>query len=110
MSELARVARRTFTSAPKLSDLVSRLRNETSLSMSMCRQAAVESKHDYTLAMELLSKMSKISFKPKSAEDQAAGKEGIFSLFGDASKSYLIEVSYICRVTPVFTRLDALRY
>ena len=85
--------RRFFSAQPNLFELVSKLRNQTSISMNLCRKAALESNLDYKIALEILSKASAKSFKKDDVSDVTNfGKEGLIGIMGSAKRKCLIEV------------------
>lgn len=86
--------RRAYSSQPKLLDVVSKLRDQTSLGMDLCRKAAIESNLDFNLALEILSKSTNVAFKPNLAGVANFGKEGLIGIMGSAERKCLIEVQY----------------
>lgn len=85
--------RRYFSAQPSLLDVVSKLRNQTSMSMALCRKAALESKLNYNLALEILSKTSNKPFVPNAEEKINFGKEGLIGIMGSYDRKCLVEVS-----------------
>lgn len=82
---------RKFSSS-KLIDIVSRLRNETALSMNLCRKAAIESNFDYYKAFDLLSKSANGVIQPISNEVFNFGKDGLVGIFGTSIRKCLLQV------------------
>lgn len=63
------------------------------MSINLCRKAALESKLDYKLALEILSQASDKSFNPNIiANNTNFGKEGLIGIMGSFSRKCLIEV------------------
>lgn len=90
--KMLQLLRRSYSSQPKLLDVVSKLRDQTSLSINLCRKAAIESNLDFNLALEILSKSANVAFKPSLAGVYNFGKEGLIGIMGSAEKKCLIEV------------------
>lgn len=85
--------KRIFSSS-RLLDVVSKLRDETALSMNLCRKAAIESNLDYKIAIEILSKSVNESFKPTSTGIFNFGKEGLIGILGTSNRKFLLEVIF----------------
>lgn len=84
--------RRYFSTQPSLIETVSKLRNRTSMSMSLCRKAALESNLDYNLALSILSKVSNKAIEARATETITFGKEGLVGVMGSFKRKCLIEV------------------
>lgn len=85
---------RSFASETRLLELVTRLRNETSLSISMCRKAVMESKFDYGRALNALAQMSKDAAMGRPLAT-APAKEGIVGMMGSSGRMCLVEVRVV---------------
>jgi len=84
---------RAFSSQPNLLDIVSKLRNQTALSLNLCRKAALESNLDLKLALEILSKSANAPIKSDAASVASNfGIEGLIGVMGSAKRKCLIEV------------------
>lgn len=84
---------RTFSSQPNLIEIVSKLRNQTALSMNLCRKAALESNLDFNVAFQILSKTANTHIKSDAALGPSNfGKEGLIGVMGSAKRKCLIEV------------------
>jgi hypothetical protein len=92
LKKMLQLLRRSYSSQPKLLDVVSKLRDQTSISMNLCRKAAIESNLDFNLALEILSKSANVAFKPSLAGVSNFGKEGLIGIMGSAERKCLIEV------------------
>lgn len=77
---------------PNLNGLIMQLRSETGMSLSLCREAAAKSGHDYALAMELLGKIGSESMRKKLADSSAIGKEGLIGVLGDSKRLNVVEL------------------
>ena len=85
--------RRSFSNQSNLTDLVSKLRKETALSIALCRRAALESNFNYNCALDILSKTTNTLFKSNTTEVVNFGKEGLIGIKGTSKQKCLIEVS-----------------
>lgn len=85
--------RRFYSAQPNLVEMVSKLRNQTSMSMNLCRKAALESNLDYNIALAILSKASDKAFKAEGVTGISNfGKEGLIGVMGSLNRKCLIEV------------------
>jgi translation elongation factor EF-Ts len=85
---------RTFSTQPSLLEVVSKLRNQTSLSLTMCRKAAIESNYDFQSALNLLLKSSATSLN-SNFKATSRGKDGIIGIMGYLNRKCLIEVNFL---------------
>lgn len=86
---------RAFSSQPNLLHIVSKLRNQTALSMNLCRKAALESNLDFKLALEILSNSANSSFKSDTTSAASNfGIEGLVGIMGSTHCKCLIEVKF----------------
>lgn len=84
---------RTFSTQPNLIQFISKLRNQTELSINLCRKAAIDSNYDLKLALEILSKSSNYQMKPEAFSGISNfGKEGLVGVYGNMNRKCLIEV------------------
>lgn len=85
--------RRSFSSQPGIIDVVSMLRQQTSLSMNLCRKAALESNLDFDRALEILAKSANTAFKPSGCTGTSTfGNEGLIGITGSSNMKCLLEV------------------
>lgn len=92
---MLQLLRRSFSSQPQpsLLDVVSKLRSQTSLSMNLCRKAALESNLDFNGALGILAKSANTAFKPSvSAGMSTFGNEGLIGVMGSSNLKCLLEV------------------
>lgn len=74
-------------------EIVSKLRNQTALSMNLCRKAALESNLDFNAALQILSKSANAQIKSDVALGPSNfGKEGLIGVMGSVKRKCLIEV------------------
>lgn len=86
--------RRSFSTQPSLLDIVSKLRDQTALSINLCRKAAIESNLDFKSALEILSKSANSAFKLSASPESANfGKEGLIGIMTAVERKCLIEVN-----------------
>lgn len=100
------IFQRRFFAQPSLLDIVTKLRNETSMSIQMCRKAALEARFDYGTALEMLNKANLAAVQPSSQTKLAFGKDGLVGIYGSSEKKFLIEVKKILiinRINLVFS-------
>jgi translation elongation factor EF-Ts len=90
---MLQLLRRSFSSKPILLDIISKLRDQTSLGVNLCRKAALESNLDFNRALEILAKSSNITFKPSGSVGMSTfGNDGLVGIMGSTNIKCLLEV------------------
>lgn len=92
---MLQLLRRPFSSQPGLLDIVSMLREQTSLSINLCRKAALESNLDFNRALEILAKSANTAFKPSVCTGTSTfGNEGLIGIKGSSNLKCLLKVQF----------------
>lgn len=92
---MLQLLRRSYSSQPGLLDVVSMLRKQTSLSINLCRKAALESNLDFNRALEILAKSANTAFKPSVCTGTSTlGNEGLIGITGSSNLKCLLEVKF----------------
>jgi translation elongation factor EF-Ts len=82
--------RALLSTQARLLDMVTKLRSETSFSLSLCKKAVVDAGYDYDAAHALLLSMSQSA---PTKTRTAVGSNGVIALFNAADSLSLVEIS-----------------